>query len=967
MPTNQDIVLNLVAKLDQGNIQSEVQSLATSMTTAFESAFENLGQRLASQMLKAFQMGGQSSVAAFQQQAEQMSQGFDPLKIVPGGSMREQPPVVPPGPTTVAQAPQIPPTPVPAANPLAQFQGGFTAPAIDTAQQLAGLRPRIGQTLGRMGQDPFAFAELGYEDFGARFAEARSIVAARKSGVQVDMTQEQRGRLEGAQEDIKKAQEALVKEIFELNEAIKKNTEALKDAPEEQKAILREQVRSDTAAREESRRQTERLQEGQKDIGSALEKGSGGGMLGKIGGYALAAHQLGQAAVQIPGVMRGREVAIPGIENMAGRAAMSGDIEKLFAAQQLGGFGAIEQAAGYEQAARTGVAGLGIAGGAAMGAAAGTMFAGPAGTLAGGIVGAGVGGLNFIASALGYSQGQKSLMEERLGVERAKSPEFYEAMSRSRGLAMGGFEAARGMGIPEMAMLAAGGGAGIENLQSQQVQAQAAIAEEERLIQQNRRQMASGVGGLPRGLGRLGQLRENLAGIESRIAEGDPYSVDGRSLRSFAADYGVGPEQLSGVMARSMATMGGAFLGQTPELMQNMGGLAQMARLTGLGFGQAPELAGALVRGGESRGDAMEATRQMFEDAMAAGLDKARVGQAMMTTASRIEQLGMGGAQAAQQEQRMALAAAQAISGGGPIEGFQMEIGQRTVQQLREMGSAEGGLGMVGGYQAVRKFGGELQRKIRAAGGKMSGFSDVEQAALQSLEVDEAGLKELLRRKGVSEEVLGQLDLKEEAERITQMKAQEALGSLQTGTASSRKMGSGPLSAAEYALGKSQGEKGLSGVFAVGRAAESVRTGMRPVTQGITAEDINQYGFAGAEALAKERAQQQIETSVTGTEAGQMARQQAQIGALQAGAGMQTLDQQAAVLATAFEQLALRTNQLFAEKAKTTEEAKPARPMSERELNAFLGVGARSTQVPKGFSFNATGSSKAGAPRGGGK
>lgn len=964
MPTNQDIVLNLVAKLDQGNIQSEVQTMANSMTTAFESAFENLGQRLAQQMLKAFQTGGQTAVQQIQAASTQgMTQTPSGLFAPTAAPTAPGPTTVPTGPQSFQMSTSFGATAAPNLN---QFQGGFAAP-VNTAQQLAGLNPRLGQTLGKMGQDPLAFAELGYEDFGARFAEARSIVAARKSGVQVDMTQEQKGRLEGAQEDIKKTQEALVKEIFELNEAIRKNTEALKDAPEEQKAVLREQVRADTSAREETRRQTERLAEGQRDIGSALDKGGGMNMLGRMGGAALAAQQLGSAALQIPGALRGREVAIPGIENMAGRAAMSGDIEKLFAAQQLGGFGAIEQSAGYEQAARTGVAGLGIAGGAALGAGIGSFIPG-LGTGIGAAVGAGVGGLNFIATSLGFAGGQKSLMEERLGVERAKSPEFYEAMSRSRGLAMGGFEAARGMGIPEMAMFAAGGGAGMENLQSQQVEAQAAIAEEERLIQQNRRQMAGGVGGLPRGLGRLGQLRENLAGIESRIGEGDPFSVDGRSLRSFAADYGVGPEQLSGVMARSMATMGGAFLGQTPELMQNMGGVAQMARLTGLGFGQAPELAGALVRGGESRGDAMESTRQMFEDAMAAGLDKARVGQAMMTTASRIEQLGMGGAQAAQQEQRMALAAAQAISGGGPIEGFQMEIGQKTVQQLREMGSAEGGLGMVGGYQAVRKFGSEMQRKIKAAGGKMGGFSDVEQAALQSLEVDEAGLKELLRRKGVSEDVLDKLDLKEEAEGLTLSKAQGALGSLQTGTASSRKMGSGPLSAAEYALGKSQGEKGLSGVFAVGRAAESVRTGMRSVTQGITAEDIDQYGFAGAESLAKQRAQEQIESGVTGTAAGQMARQQAQIGALQAGAGMQTLDQQASVLATAFEQLAQRTNQLFAEKGKASSApAEPVKPMTQKELNAFLGVGQQRSSMPSGFSFGASGSSKAGAPKGGGK
>jgi hypothetical protein len=959
MPTNQDIVLNLVAKLDQGNIQSEVQNMANSMTTAFESAFENLGQRLAQQMLRAFQSGGQTVAA----QVQSGGMGAGPITDISGRPISSQQPVAP-APMSFQMATYPGAT---GAVPLTQFQGGFqqqqqpgmtgaAAAAAAATAEMMNLRPenRLGMRLAAQGRDPLKDADFGYEDYGGRFAEARSIIAARKAGVQVEVTQEQRQRLEEAQEGIKKTQEALVKEIFDLNDSIRKNTQAIKEAPDEQKAALRERVQSDIAAREESRRQTERLAEGQKDIGRVLDTGGGVGTLTKVGGAALALSQIGGAAMQIPGAMRQREVALAGMEGMAGRAAATGDIEKLMAAQQLGGFGAIEQASMYEQAGKTGVAGLGIAGGAALGAGIGSTILPGLGTTAGALVGGGIGLANFIGTSLGFAPGQRSLMEERLGVERAKSPEFYEAMQRSRGLAMGGFEAARAMGAPELAMLAAGGGAGTEALMQQDVQLQNQMQSQMHAFRQRSLQEPLPISviekmpflnqGLLEARSNIERTEMSRADLQQQIAASRQYSVGGQSLRNYAAEYGVGPEQLSGIMQRSIESMGGAFLGRN-ELMQNMPGLGQMARLTGMGFAQAPELAGALARSGEDRGRAMEDTRQMFEDAVSSGLDKARVGQALMTTAQRVEQIGLGGAQAAQQEQRMALAAAQAISGGGPIEGAQMGLGQRTIQMVNQMATGESGLGMVGGMEAARQFSGEMARKIRAAGGKIGGIGSVGEMQLQQLEFSGSSLREFYKRRGVSEEALSQIDFDAEAERLKEMRMQKGLQAVKTGVGGSEE-------AALLTTARSMGIKSADEMYAMGRATESIKRGGRPTVQGLSVEEIDKYGFPAAEQMAKERAQQQMEADVTSTQAGQMARQQAQIGALQAGAGMQTLDQQAGVLAIAFQNLAERTNQLFAEKSgkKPPEEIPmpvPQTPMTQKDLDRYLKGNSSSMPVTR--------------------
>ncbi|NBU72956.1 MAG: hypothetical protein EBS53_16200, partial [Bacteroidetes bacterium] len=527
---------------------------------------------------------------------------------------------------------------------------------------MMGLRAenRFGMRLAAQARDPLADVEMGYESFGARYAEARSIVAARKMGTQIDLEPEQRKRLEETQQSVQKAQEALIKEIFALNENIVKNTKALadnKDATSEQKDALRRQIAEDSLARNESSRQAERLTEIGKTSQAALGEASGMGALTKFGGAALALSQLGGAAIQIPGALRQRQVALAGIQGMAGQAAMAGDIEKLMAAQQLGGFGAVESESFYEQMGRTGVAGLGILGGAAVGAKIGTMFA-PVlpglSTAAGAAIGGGIGLANFIGTSLGFSSGQRSLMEERLGVERAKAPEFYEAMQRSRGLALGGFEAARGMGTPELAMLAAGGGAGIEALMQQDVQLQNQMQRQIGAFRQRSLQEPLPISvienmplldqGLLEARSNIERTEMSRADLQKQIAASRQFAMGDQSLRGYAAGFGVGPEQFAGLMQRSIGAMGGVFLGQTPELMQNVSGLAQMARLTGLGLGQAPEIAGALVQGGMGRGAAMESTRQMFEDAVSAGLDKARVGQALITTATRAEQLGIGGA-----------------------------------------------------------------------------------------------------------------------------------------------------------------------------------------------------------------------------------------------------------------------------------------------------------------------------------
>ena len=52
---DQDIALNLVAKLEEGSVQSDAQRIASDIARTFEQQFQQIGQKIAESIVQGFQ------------------------------------------------------------------------------------------------------------------------------------------------------------------------------------------------------------------------------------------------------------------------------------------------------------------------------------------------------------------------------------------------------------------------------------------------------------------------------------------------------------------------------------------------------------------------------------------------------------------------------------------------------------------------------------------------------------------------------------------------------------------------------------------------------------------------------------------------------------------------------------------------------------------------------------------------
>jgi hypothetical protein len=130
-------------------------------------------------------------------------------------------------------------------------------------------------------------------------------------------------------------------------------------------------------------------------------------------------------------------------------------------------------------------------------------------------------------------------------------------------------------------------------------------------------------------------------------------------------------------------------------------------RLQSQGFSQAPGVAAQLFQGGgfgatETRQrESMEMTRELFENAVAAGMDKAAAGRAMTTMAQRAEQLGFGGQARAALESQQQMGLAQRLFGQN-VDDPQLRQAQSLQQRLGE--TRGGSMQEISGFMAAKEF-----------------------------------------------------------------------------------------------------------------------------------------------------------------------------------------------------------------------------------------------------------------------
>jgi hypothetical protein len=288
-------------------------------------------------------------------------------------------------------------------------------------------------------------------DIDLATSEAGSINQARRAGVNIEMSGEQRGRLSDQRGLAREAIASAVEQIRELNQSIRdagRSQDQLQTKLEElsKKIESGSATSSDRTELEGTRAQLSHLQElisrrdrlsnvmkeGVRDVQTLDEVlGHGRGMnLAQAAGLGGAA--LGFAG-EFPSLARGYQVGMAGLNNMESRALMANDPMRLMAIQRLGGAGALRSEGFLES---------GLAAGAqVLGGIAGMAFGGPLGMLGGGALLAN--GARQFANLPGGAQGR---VDDMIASEMGMNAETYGMLSSGREFATGAYRGARGLG-----------------------------------------------------------------------------------------------------------------------------------------------------------------------------------------------------------------------------------------------------------------------------------------------------------------------------------------------------------------------------------------------------------------------------------------------------------------------------------------------------------------------------------------
>lgn len=397
-----------------------------------------------------------------------------------------------------------------------------------------------------------------------------------------------------------------------------------------------------------------------------------------IKGVGIAGQAL-QMAGQLPLTMARNEAAYAGMEGMETRAAMSGDMNRLIAMQQLGGKESIMGTAGLG----TAITGIGqMAGGAAISLLGG----GPSSPV--GLAGAGLalGGANKM---LNFRQEQSQYAEGLIGAQQGKYQEYFQATGAARDRAKESFQTARQLGMPGAEGFLFGG-SNLETLSSQKETSQKELEKQNDLLQR-----ATGTKKNQGILESIGDMfkREwgaestdpnlirskisNISGSISGINEMMPYAKEGQvnigggrtqSVNEYAAGRGISGQEVQRTLGEFAYGAGSRYMeDRSQDRIKERGQISkEMINMQSAGFSNvAGVVTGAMA--GSTEQDPRKALNQvkdMWIEMLGAGLDKSKLTKVMENVGAQMGATYGGGA-SAQYALEKSMAFAQQIAGPG--------------------------------------------------------------------------------------------------------------------------------------------------------------------------------------------------------------------------------------------------------------------------------------------------------------
>lgn len=678
---DQEVVLKLIASLDQGSVKSDVANLASSMSREMEQVFQKMGENIVNVISQSM---GRVLKDTVRQATDpnQMSFGFG-SSAKPGAGMPT------PNATDRVFGGDAPMQQKPYG--VGDFRGGYTdvwKHPNSSAASFVGdlLKNKTGAgVLGDEGMlDPRTAANRD-----ATYARARMIQTSQKAGIDVPLSADDRKVFANARDDVSRSMAELPKVVERLTEELKNNairigkldkTMARPELDDSNRLAIgtkKKNLNDRNSQILDEMGQAQTIQQSNaQQMGVFNNLAQGPSKMDQFRGIAGALAPLLASAGQLPGQFRASQVGFANAENMQGRAAMSGDINRLMAIDMAGGQASLQRQGNFE-------AGLGVAGNLAGAIASGasTMIPIP-GMQVAGALGAATMGANAVGGVANFGANVNAAIENNINTEQGKHAELFESMGKSRSFIAGNYETALGMGTPEIAGIL---NAGMEN-ESATTDSLAPI--------QSRINMLKGIDMsymtpdyAKEKQQEIAQLEEQARGIETS----KPSTIVG-----LGASAGFSPAETSGFISKLAGRSGGVYQGSSILEGQDagIGSLLNIAKQGGMG---GFETAGTLTKmdGGQDFKKAVEQTKDLWQEIIGGGFDKSSGGRVLAQVAANAASLGLGGGDIAVRQQQMSNSIAQQTFGqgvGGQVSDQQLQMGERVVAANQRQGSSLGTL-----------------------------------------------------------------------------------------------------------------------------------------------------------------------------------------------------------------------------------------------------------------------------------
>lgn len=748
MADSKSIELILQAKLESSQAVSQAEQMGRAIVTQIESAIDNsnIGEKLMNKVMQVFRSNF-SQYMGQEQGGSYSGGGYTPQGSVSNNYTKTASGLyMPPSMTDQAQAGSAPPTST------AHASSAFTQSAQQAQQQaqMAGAaRTAQSSSVGAaFGQTPFAgpFSAIA-SSLGGRYSNildnhammdsvsTDTLISKVKTGqlmkkIDPNYNTDQlysKDELRAKRDEMKGVAAAGASESGRLADVMERLIKSIDMNSERRKELENKQKNGGKLSGAEAEEYQSILSkeeqlgtvQGKKDMAdanlrqasvnaAAADAALGPGKTGMLGsakfwGGVGAAGTIAAGIGQLPGHVRQFGADYADITNMDSRAMRNGDLDKVLAMNALGGQGSMQKQGGFET-------GMGILGKTlsygAIGAAGGSFIPG-LGTVAGGLAGMGVG---LYQGLTGASSAMKGSMEDQVQKHMAENAELYDLTKTGRGAAIGGYRSAQAMNAPGLSYYLSGG----ENLRDKVNAGQGARDNLEEIQSKyaniNNLRPTARARAVKERDAALSSAHAAISGFDKNedkaalMSTFDPITHNTENFRTYAVNRGLSNSQYDQTLGSLGAHMGGDFGDSNgiPEVMKAKGGLRNILDARGAGLSNAADIAGGLFQGGASRGDAMRMTKELFEDAVAGGFDKASAGKAMVTMSQQAAN-GMGGEMGARSSMTRAMAAAQdAFGAGGHVEGSQLDYVQRTQDYNERQSKSGGGLGMVSGFMAAQ-------------------------------------------------------------------------------------------------------------------------------------------------------------------------------------------------------------------------------------------------------------------------